>query len=88
MFDFIPKAHPDLTISRITFSTIFAWFCVNTFWSILSVLLSDPGYIDKKYKRPLKADGTPPLEELRLFNMKTLKRNFLYDFSLLPDDEI
>ncbi len=87
MFDFIPEAHPELTTSRILLSTFFGWFSVNTIWSILAVLTSDPGYIDSKYKQPLNSDGSVDEGKMRVLNKKHFKRNFLYDFSGHVDTE-
>lgn len=79
--------YPEFSSERLLLQLVFAWFSINTIISILSVLTSDPGYIDSFYKHPLKSDGTAPLEKLRTFNAEVMKRNNLYDFSIVEDEE-
>lgn len=57
LFNFIPTAMPDRTTGREILRVVFGYFSMMTIVSILRILTSDPGYIDAKYKYPMKPNG-------------------------------
>ena len=55
-----------------------------TFLHLYRAGLSDPGYIDAKYKHPMK-HGVAPKRELRLLNADHFERNNFFDFDNLDE---
>jgi oxalate decarboxylase/phosphoglucose isomerase-like protein (cupin superfamily) len=87
MFLFMPDRFQEYHWLRSAIELVFTWFSAMTLVSIVATAASDPGYISNHYKHPLTNEGNPPLNLLRVYNMKMFQTLKLYDFAKVTKDE-